>query len=215
MSFACPSQCRLIFTPMRRPDGHPSAASVPVSPLAAASADFLARTDEKTDGIPVVKDGSDANNVGAPSLKKLVLGCLASDEEAARYAALVRESPLSDMPLIGPPPRATEMSPRLIEAHLEERQASRKMLAFLMRMRDEKIRLEARASAPGRKNGQANADDEQVRDLLNKHDRNIEAARCEFVKLHPENSDPASNSKRFTRSLDRIRKREYYELEKI
>ena len=155
MSFACPSQCRLIFTPMRRPDGHPSAASVPVSPLAAASADFLARTDEKTDGIPVVKDGSDANNVGAPSLKKPVLGCLASDEEAARYAAryaaLMRELPPSDMPLIGPPSSAaSEYRVRsYIEACFEERQAQREMLAFLMRMRDEKIRLEARARAPG------------------------------------------------------------------
>ena len=83
-----------------------------------------------------------------------------------------------------------------------------------MEMHDNNIRREARENGPGRNNKQAD-DDEQVRGLLNKHDRNVEAARREFVKLHPEDSRPASASKRFTRSVRRIREREYYKSKRM
>jgi hypothetical protein len=132
-------------------------------------------------------------------------GFLAGDDGAARYMAFMREPP---------PDWSPEPELRLIEARNEERQALRELRAFLMEMHDDEIRREARASGPGRNNKQAD-DDEQVRGLLNKHDRNVEAARREFVNLHPEDSRPASASKRFTRSVKRISKREYYESKRI
>lgn len=169
---------------------------------------------------PALDDGpsvSGVDIVGAPtplelSLNKPFRGFLAGDDGAARYMRLKRETSPSDTPLNGPPRWLPD--PQLIELRRQELQALRELRDFLMGMHDNNIRREARENGPGRNNKQAD-DDEQVRGLLNKHDRNVEAARREFVKLHPEDSRPASASKRFTRSVRQIREREYYGSKRI
>jgi hypothetical protein len=146
-----------------------------------------------------------------PSLKKPFRGFLAGDDGAARYMRLKRETPPSDTPLTAPPRWLPD--PQLIELRRKEHQALRELHAFLMGMHDDRIRRETLESGPGRNNKQAD-DDEQVQGLLNKHDRNVEAARREFVKLHPDDTGSAA-SKRFTRSVRRIRERDYYKSKRM
>ena len=184
----------------------------------------MSKDDRALDGGPSEPDVDIVGASGSPepSLNKPFRGFLAGDDGVARYMRLKLETSLSDTllsdtppcdtPLIGPPRWLPD--PQLIELRREERQALRELHAFLMHMHDDRIRREARESGPGRNNKQAD-DDEQVRGLLNEHDRNVEAARREFVKLHPEDSRPASASKRFTRSVRRIREWEYYNSKKI